>query len=213
VADVIVLGDLNDFQFSNPIKTLTGENGSGVILNALINTLPAAEQYTYVFDGNSQVLDHTLLSNNLFATPFLYDVVHVNSEYADQASDHEPQVTQFLSYTFNGFLQPVDNQPILNVVKAGQGVPLKFSLGGDKSLNILAAGYPLSTKIACDTSEPQDQIEQTMTTGSSGLSYDPATDTYTYVWKTEKGWSGTCRQLAVRFSDGSYHYASFKFTK
>ncbi len=213
VADVIVLGDLNDFQFSNPIKTLTGENGSGVILNALINTLPAAEQYTYVFDGNSQVLDHTLLSNNLFGTPFSYDVVHVNSEYADQASDHEPQVVQLLSYTFTGFFEPVNNLPTLNVVKAGQAVPVKFSLGGDKGLNILAAGYPISTRIACDTSEPQDQIEQTVTAGSSSLSYDPATGTYSYVWKTEKGWSNSCRQLAVRFSDGSYQYVNFKFTK
>ena len=212
-ADVIVLGDLNDFQFTDSIKILTGENVSNVILNDLINTLPVDNQYTYVFDGNSEVLDHSLLSNNLFGTPFVYDVVHVNSEFAVQASDHEPQVVQLLSYLFNGFFQPVDNLPTLNAVKAGQAVPVKFSLNGNKGLNIIAAGYPQSTKIACDTSESLDDIEQTLTAGSSSLTYDPATDTYNYVWKTEKGWANTCRQLVVKLNDGTFHKANFKFKK
>jgi len=212
-ADVVVLGDLNDFQFSNPIKTLTGESVGTVILNDLINTLPVPEQYTYDFDGNSEVLDHSLLSNNLFGTPFTYDVVHVNSEFANQASDHEPQVVQLLSYLFSGFFQPVDNLPAFNVAKAGQAIPVKFSLNGDKGLSILASGYPQSTKIACATSEPQDNIQQTVTAGSSSLSYDPTTDTYTYVWKTDKGWANSCRQLTVKLIDGTFHYASFRFTK
>ncbi len=212
-ADAIVLGDINDFQFSDPVRTLTGENVSSVILNDLINTLPVAERYSYVFDGNSEVLDHSLLSNNLFGTPFEYDVVHVNSEFAVQASDHEPQVVQLLSYLFNGFFQPVDNLPTLNLVKAGRAVPVKFSLNGNKGLNIFAAGFPQLTKIACDSSEPQDAIEQTVTAGSSSLSYDLATDTYTYVWKTDKGWAGTCHQLVVKLIDGTFHYANFKFTK
>ncbi len=212
-ADVIVLGDLNDFQFSNPIKILTGENVSDVILNDLINTLPIAERYSYVFDGNSEVLDHSLLSNNLFGTPFAYDVVHVNSEFAVQASDHEPQVVQLLTYMFSGFFPPIANPPTLNVVRAGQAVPVKFSLNGDKGLNIFAAGYPQSAVVACDTSEPQAAVDETVTAGSSSLSYDPTTDTYNYVWKTDKGWAGTCRQLVVKFNDGTYHFADFNFTK
>jgi predicted extracellular nuclease len=212
-ADVVVLGDLNDFQFSNPIKELTGESDGNIILNDLINTLPKAEQYSYVYDGNSEVLDHSLLSNNLFGTPFTYDVVHVNSEFAIQASDHEPQVVQLLSYLFSGFLQPIDNLPVFNVVKAGQAVPVKFNLKGDKGLNIFASDYPQSTKIACDTSESEESIEQTASTGFSGLNYDSATDTYTYVWKTDKAWAGTCRQLVVKLIDGSYHYANFKLSK
>jgi uncharacterized protein len=87
-ANVIVLGDLNDFQFSNPVTTLAGS-----LLNDLVNTLPEAERYTYVFEGNSETLDHILLSNPTFSRPFTYDVVHVNSEFAVQASDHDPQVS------------------------------------------------------------------------------------------------------------------------
>src|SRR5438093_1275467 len=92
-ANVIVLGDLNDFQFSDTLATL---KGSGDLeLHALIETLEESERYTYVFDGNSQVLDHILFSDNLFTHfQFEYDVVHVNSEFPDQASDHEPQVVR-----------------------------------------------------------------------------------------------------------------------
>lgn len=212
-ADIVVLGDLNDYQFSNPINTLTGESVSNVILNDLIITLPLAERYTYVFEGNSEVLDHTLFSNNLFGDSFNYDVVHVNSEFAVQASDHEPQVVQLLSYLFNGFFEPVNNPPTLNVVKAGQAVPVKFSLTGDKGLNIFAANYPKSTKIACDLSETQDVVEVTLTAGSSSLTYDPISDTYSYVWKTDKGWANTCRELAVKLVDGTYHYADFRFSR
>ncbi len=88
-ANVIVLGDLNDFQFSNPLKTL---EGTPAVLTDLIDTLPANQRYSYVYDGNSETLDHTLFSAGLTSyRPYVYQVVHVNSEFAVQASDHEPQ--------------------------------------------------------------------------------------------------------------------------
>jgi hypothetical protein len=40
------------------------------------------------------VLDQILGSDNLLRFPVQYDVVHVNSEFADQASDHDPQVAR-----------------------------------------------------------------------------------------------------------------------
>jgi len=44
------------------------------VLHDLIETLPQSERYTYDFEGNSQALDHILLSNALFAEqPFSYD--------------------------------------------------------------------------------------------------------------------------------------------
>ncbi|HEU5160583.1 MAG TPA: endonuclease/exonuclease/phosphatase family protein [Streptosporangiaceae bacterium] len=89
-AFVIVAGDLNDFPWSPPLRTLT--DGTGLVdLPAL---LPLPERYTYDFEGNSQVLDHILVSRALAVRPHVYDVVHVNSEYADQASDHEPGVVR-----------------------------------------------------------------------------------------------------------------------
>ena len=52
-----------------------------------------------------------------------------------------------------------------------------------------------------------------MTAGSSSLSYDATTQTYTYVWKTDKTWAGTCRTFLMQLIDGSQHSALFKFTK
>jgi predicted extracellular nuclease len=92
-ANVIVLGDINDFEFSETVSIL---ETSGA-LHSLVKDLPAGERYSYVFEGNSQVLDQILFSPNLVDEfPHGYDVVHVNSEFADalQASDHEPSVAR-----------------------------------------------------------------------------------------------------------------------
>ena len=80
------MGDLNDFEFSTPLNTLKGG-----VLTDMIESLPQSERYTYEFEGNAQALDHILVSSylNANAAP-QYDVVHVNSEFATQASDHEP---------------------------------------------------------------------------------------------------------------------------
>ena len=89
-ANVIVLGDINDFEFSETVSILEGG-----VLTSLMNTLPQVERYSYVFEGNSQVLDQILVSDNLLDVfPIDYDVVHVNAEFADQASDHDPQVAR-----------------------------------------------------------------------------------------------------------------------
>lgn len=89
-AKVIVMGDLNDYDFSQTADILTG----GGTMVDLPRTLPVAERYTYDYQGNSQVLDHILLSSGLAADPYSYDVVHVNCEFADQLSDHDPQVVR-----------------------------------------------------------------------------------------------------------------------
>jgi predicted extracellular nuclease len=89
-ANVIVLGDLNDFQFSTTLQLLAGN-----VLRNLFETLPPRERYTYIFDGNSQALDHILVSNSLFASLVNFDVVHINAEFVDQASDHDPPVAIF----------------------------------------------------------------------------------------------------------------------
>ena len=113
-------------------------------------------------------------------------------------------------YNFTGFFQPVDNLPVLNSVKAGQAIPVKFSLGGDQGLNIFEASYPKSQQIPCDSTAAVDGIEQTVTAGSSSLSYDTSTGMYTYVWKTEKAWANNCRQLVIKLNDGTFHRANFK---
>lgn len=113
-------------------------------------------------------------------------------------------------YHFTGFFPPINNQPTLNIVKAGSAIPVKFSLDGYQGMNIFADGYPASGAVTCG-STTEDAIEQAVTAGSSTLSYNADTDQYVYVWKTDKAWANTCRVLVVKLNDGSYYRASFKF--
>lgn len=131
-----------------------------------------------------------------------------NNPEGNRGADWQPLPSH---NNFSGFFQPVDNLPTLNVVRAGQAIPVKFSLNGDQGVNIFATDYPRSQNIQCDSTVATDGIEETITAGSSSLSYNPSSDTYTYVWKTDKTWTDSCRQLVVKFSDGTYHRANFKF--
>jgi uncharacterized protein len=88
-AKVVVLGDINDFEFSGTTQALT----AGGALRSAVYALPPGERYTYVFQGNSQVLDQTLVTPSIRRLD--YDIVHINAEFADQASDHDPQVMRF----------------------------------------------------------------------------------------------------------------------
>jgi hypothetical protein len=111
-------------------------------------------------------------------------------------------------YDFTGFFAPIRADG--NTVKAGSAIPVQFSLAGDQGLNIFAPGSPTSVASTCGGA-PDDAAVATVTAGGSSLSYDPASDTYTYVWKTDRAWSGTCRQLQVELADGVIHTADFSF--
>ena len=126
------------------------------------------------------------------------------------AANYTVQAVQS-GFNFAGFFAPVDNLPMLNLATAGSAIPVKFGLGGYQGLNIFAPGHPASSQIACDVNAPGDDIEQTVNAGGSSLSYDATTDRYSYTWKTDKAWKGTCRLLVVRLSDGTDHFAKFRF--
>jgi uncharacterized protein len=98
-AKVVVLGDINDFEFSQTVNLMVGSGATALV--DLPRTLPRGERYSYVFEGNSQVLDQILISKALTVAPhgvsgpaFDYDIVHTNSEFYDQDSDHDPQVVR-----------------------------------------------------------------------------------------------------------------------
>ncbi|POX41240.1 endonuclease/exonuclease/phosphatase family protein [Streptomyces sp. Ru72] len=91
-AAVVALGDMNDFEFSDTAKILEGD---GELWSA-IKSLPRSERYTYDYQGNEQVLDQILVSPSIRRGCDLdYDSVHINSEFHDQISDHDPQVLRF----------------------------------------------------------------------------------------------------------------------
>ncbi|MEE1765656.1 MULTISPECIES: endonuclease/exonuclease/phosphatase family protein [unclassified Streptomyces] len=91
-ADVITLGDINDFEFSRTTELLEDD---GALWSA-VKSLPRSERYSYVFQGNTQVLDQILISPSIRRScEFTYDSVHTNAEFNDQISDHDPQVLRF----------------------------------------------------------------------------------------------------------------------
>jgi uncharacterized repeat protein (TIGR01451 family) len=113
-------------------------------------------------------------------------------------------------YNFTGFFSPISNPPTINKVNAGRAIPVKFSLSGNKGLNIFAPGYPQVFEIDCSSGNVLE-VTETLTAGNSSLTYDAGSDKYNYVWKTDASWAGTCRYLVVKLNDGTDHIAYFEF--
>lgn len=90
-ANIVSVGDYNDFQWSKPLKTFESFNMSN-----MIDDLPESERYSYNYHGNSQALDHIFVSDNLKDHTEM-DPIHVNSDFTDmsgRASDHDPLLAQ-----------------------------------------------------------------------------------------------------------------------
>lgn len=176
------------------------------------NATSMAVNYPAVTATDSCSASVTVNSSPASGSVFPVGTTTVNAT-ADDGAGHisNCSFTVTVQYNFAGFFQPVDNLPALNVVQAGRAIPIKFSLSGDKGLGIFAPGSPSSGPIACSSSDPAVDLEETVTAGGSSLSYNPVTDQYIYVWKTDASWAGTCRQLVVELNDGSIHRANFKF--
>lgn len=87
---VLVMGDFNEFEFASPLQSLSQN------LSLMTEDIPKNERYSFIFQGNSQQLDHILVSPTL-RWGAQVDIVHVNSEFAEtdeRASDHDPVVAQ-----------------------------------------------------------------------------------------------------------------------
>jgi len=199
--------------------TLNVPNTSGMPFEYRPLVQFAAGLLTTVCDGcpgsSVTVKDPTLDGNAPGSGAMTFSVDQTSDTWVSQHGDSffvfYDGTTQTPAFNFTGFFPPVGNPPTINTVKAGSAIPVKFSLGGNQGLNILAPGSPSSSQIACATGTPLDAIETTVTAGGSSLSYDPTTGQYVYVWKTNKAWAGTCRQLDVQLSDGTDHLADFEF--
>ena len=89
--NVIVAGDMNDFEFTPALQALKGD-----ILTNKVEDVPLEDRYSYYYQGNSQVLDHLIVTNNLAQRTEL-DMVHINAMFMEEhgrASDHDPLLAQ-----------------------------------------------------------------------------------------------------------------------
>ena len=89
--NVVLAGDMNDFEFTPVLDTLKGDE-----LTNMVDKVPAKDRFSYFFQGNNQVLDHILVSNNLVDHTAV-DMIHINANYTEdqgRASDHDPVLVQ-----------------------------------------------------------------------------------------------------------------------
>ncbi|MDQ0231786.1 5'-nucleotidase C-terminal domain-containing protein [Metabacillus malikii] len=89
--NVVLAGDMNDFEFTKTFDILKGD-----VLTNMVDKVPANDRFSYFFQGNNQVLDHILVSNNL-VDHTVADMIHINANYTEaqgRASDHDPVMIQ-----------------------------------------------------------------------------------------------------------------------
>ena len=226
--DVLVIGDLNSYAQEAPIDVF---HDAGYV-DTLAESL-GSDAYSFVFQGQSGYLDHGLASPTLAAQvtgaaewhlnadePPVLDYNddfktpnHVNTLYAPtpfRSSDHDPLVVglDLLEYGFEGYRPPVNLDNTAQVT-AGSALPMKFTLDGASGLAVLFEN-PRSREVDCSTGEPLGSWTPTQAT--VGLTYNVVTGVYTYDWKTEKSWAGTCRTFELTLDDGSYWTAFVHFT-
>ena len=111
-------------------------------------------------------------------------------------------------FDFGGFLGPIQDG---ERVKAGDAIPIVFSLGGDLGLDVLADGSPSTAKVDCDGRPAPTESEPALSKGGRGLWFNKRTGHYVFVWQTKKSWKGTCRTFVLSLDDGSVHQLTVSF--
>ncbi|WP_274309135.1 endonuclease [Solibacillus daqui] len=109
-ANIVSLGDFNDFEFTDALKIHEGQ-----FMTNMINKVDEKDRYTYLFQGNSQVLDHILVSNNL-ADKTAVDILHINADFTDmagRASDHDPVMVQ-VDLKNDSSVEPIEAEKVYN---------------------------------------------------------------------------------------------------
>jgi predicted extracellular nuclease/2',3'-cyclic-nucleotide 2'-phosphodiesterase (5'-nucleotidase family) len=103
-ANVIVAGDMNTFQWTDDLSQILPGTGKDRVLTNLVSgkkylTDDRDDVYTYIFEGNAQVLDHMFVTDDLKKSASA-DIVHVNVDFPVVSgevtgSDHEPVLARF----------------------------------------------------------------------------------------------------------------------
>jgi hypothetical protein len=116
-------------------------------------------------------------------------------------------------YVFTGFAAPVDPSPTLNAAKAGQTIPLKFTVTDHTGapVSTLTSVSVTVTSLACSVGTTIDAIEE-YASGESGLRY-LGDGRYQFNWKAPKSYASSCKTLTLGIGDGVPHTALFEFKK
>lgn len=103
-ANIVVLGDFNDYEFSKPIEALKGTE-----LTNMIDKLDPSTRYSYNYLGREQTLDHILVSNNLANSAI--DAVHMNADFRPENGSHSDHDAIVVKLKFPAPVKPETPQP------------------------------------------------------------------------------------------------------
>jgi MBG domain len=131
-----------------------------------------------------------------------------NANYA--AASMSASINVSGAMNFSGFYAPVRNMPYVNTAMAGSAIPMKFAIGGFRGLQVLQANSPSSVAVACPAGAPENAVRASIAPRGGLQSLGSS---YTYVWKTNASWAGTCRKFQLTLADGSTHEALFRFMR
>jgi hypothetical protein len=110
--------------------------------------------------------------------------------------------TYAVRYDFDGFASPLVAEPSSVTLRAGDVVPVKFSLHGDRGADVVARAAWRPCGVTTNDSS----------TASGSLSYNAGPDRYTFTWTSAKSWAGSCKEFLLTLRDGTTHaaYVSFR---
>jgi hypothetical protein len=182
------------------------DNITGTVSQAIALGTPSVSD---IVDGNP------MITNN---APAIFPAGTTNVIWqATDSSGNVATCTQkvSLTYVFLGFYRPVDNPDVINVAKAGQAIPFKWSLkdanGNYVSDLATVTIYGYATLSSC--AGTTDAIEEYVATGATSLRYDAAANQFVFTSQTNKLWVGSCKMFTLVLSDGTKHQAKFNFTR
>ena len=169
--NIIVLGDLNTFEFTNDLaEILPGTGDEQVLTNLVDQAIADDDAYTFIFDGNSQVLDHLFVTDSLLPGAE-FDIVYVNNDFTRDdnaaiftdtvvASDHEPIVGRFtlpVNPDAGDSFFGTDGDDVIvgtdddDIIRGRAGNDTLSGLGGDDSISTSSGNNTLDGGLGDDT--------------------------------------------------------------
>ena len=222
------LDRLGTFSFSVQAFDAAGNSSTSTVHYTVVDTTPPVVTIATPADGASYLLGQQLTADYLCSDPNGSGVhvcggdvpdgspldtstvgVHTFTVEAYDHADNEIEVTHTYQvvFPFVGFFSPLTADGTVTSVRAGDTVPVKFTLTGDRGLGVVAGVS--SAVVDCATGAPTG----TATSAAGTLSYAAKPDRYTFQWATDRTWTGTCRAVAVALADGTTHRAVLRFTR
>ncbi|HEX6128550.1 MAG TPA: ExeM/NucH family extracellular endonuclease, partial [Candidatus Limnocylindria bacterium] len=226
--DVLIIGDLNSYAMEDPIVALEdagytnlvaefgGPGAYSYVFDAQLGYLDHALANPTIHPQVTGVAEWHINADEVPLFDYNDDVRTTGESFFEEesdalplyepdefrTSDHDPVIVglDLAAYDFDGFYPPVSNPPDVNAARAGQAIPVRFSLGGDYGLDVL---FEPPQVYECDA-WPLGSSVDARSVGDVGLTYDLFADEYKFVWKTLKRWRESCRIFEITFADGTY---------